>query len=117
MADRLAATGVLLVGGSSERFGSPKALASFRGETLAERAWRTLTQTCDEVLAVGKDADDLSLPFAVLDAMFQGTNEHELDLVAAVRALAQYGDGDIVTVDDGETRVRVWVDDVNEPAL
>ncbi len=67
MADRLAATGVLLVGGSSERFGSPKALASFRGETLGERAWRTLSLTCDEVLAVGKDADDLGLPFAVLD--------------------------------------------------
>ena len=28
-------TGVLLVGGASRRFGSPKALARFRGETLA----------------------------------------------------------------------------------
>ena len=46
----------------------------------------------------------MRFPFAVLDAMFQGTGEHELDLVAAVRALAQYGDGDIVTVDDGETQ-------------
>ena len=38
-------TGVLLVGGASERFGSPKALASFRGETLGERAWRILSAT------------------------------------------------------------------------
>ena len=67
MADRLVATGILLVGGVSERFGSPKALASFRGETLAERAWRVLSKTCDEVLAVGKEADRLELPFAVLD--------------------------------------------------
>lgn len=63
----LLATGVLLVGGSSERFGSPKALASFRGETLAERARRTLAGVCDEVLAVGKSADALHLPFPVHD--------------------------------------------------
>ena len=35
-------TGVLLVGGASARFGSPKALARFGDETLADRAWRTL---------------------------------------------------------------------------
>lgn len=57
-------TGVLLVGGASERFGSPKALARLRGETLAERAWRTLGEACDERIAVGKG--DLDLPFDVL---------------------------------------------------
>jgi molybdopterin-guanine dinucleotide biosynthesis protein A len=67
VADRLAATGVLLVGGASERFGSPKALAPFRGETLGERAWRTLSEACDEVVAVGKADDALGLPFPVLD--------------------------------------------------
>jgi molybdopterin-guanine dinucleotide biosynthesis protein A len=67
VADRVAATGVLLVGGASERFGSPKAFASFRGETLAGRAWRVLQETCEEVIAVGKDADALELPFPVLD--------------------------------------------------
>ena len=67
MADRVAAAGILLVGGASERFGSPKALASFRGETLAERAWRTLHETCEEVLAVGKSTDALGLPLPVLD--------------------------------------------------
>jgi molybdopterin-guanine dinucleotide biosynthesis protein A len=60
-------TGVLLVGGSSTRFGSPKALAEFDGETLAERAWRVLGETCDEVIAVGKAADALPLPFPVVD--------------------------------------------------
>jgi aminoglycoside 6-adenylyltransferase len=72
VADRLAATGILLVGGASERFGSPKALARFRGETLAERAWRLLCEVCDEVLAIGKTADGLELPFPVLD---DGTDE------------------------------------------
>lgn len=60
-------TGILLVGGASERFGSPKALARFRGETLAERAFRVLGEVCDEVLAVGKADDGLDLPFPVLD--------------------------------------------------
>jgi molybdopterin-guanine dinucleotide biosynthesis protein A len=60
-------TGILLVGGASERFGSPKALARFAGETLAERAWRTLGEACEHTIAVGKAADALDLPFPVLD--------------------------------------------------
>ena len=60
-----ALTGVVLVGGASERFGSPKALARFRGETLADRSTRLLAEACDEVLVVGKAAD--GLPFAVVD--------------------------------------------------
>ena len=60
-------TGVLLVGGASTRFGSPKALARFGRETLAERAWRLLGDACDERIAVGKRADRLELPFDVLD--------------------------------------------------
>ncbi len=67
MAGRLAATGILLVGGASERFGSPKALAQFRGEMLGERAWRVLHEAFDEVVAVGKDTAELDLPFRVLD--------------------------------------------------
>ncbi len=66
MADR-GLTGVLLVGGASARFGSPKALARFAGETLAERAWRVLGEACDETIAVGKTADALELPFPVVD--------------------------------------------------
>jgi molybdopterin-guanine dinucleotide biosynthesis protein A len=60
-------TGVVLLGGLSRRFGSPKALARLEDETLAERAWRVLAAACDEVLAVGKSADGLALPFPVLD--------------------------------------------------
>jgi molybdopterin-guanine dinucleotide biosynthesis protein A len=60
-------TGVLLVGGASARFGSPKALARLDGETLAERAWRILGEACDERIAVGKRADRLELPFELED--------------------------------------------------
>jgi hypothetical protein len=60
-------TGVLLVGGASTRFGSPKALARLNGETLAERAWRTLGEACAHRLAVGKAEELVALDLPVLD--------------------------------------------------
>jgi molybdopterin-guanine dinucleotide biosynthesis protein A len=58
-------TGVLLVGGASTRFGSPKALAPIDGETFADRGRRTLAEAGEEVLVVGKRDD--ALPFDVID--------------------------------------------------
>jgi molybdenum cofactor guanylyltransferase len=66
----MSCTGVLLAGGASRRFGSPKALATLHGETLAELAWRTLEEVCDECLAFGKVTDRLGLPFEVRDDGF-----------------------------------------------
>jgi molybdopterin-guanine dinucleotide biosynthesis protein A len=60
-------TGVLLVGGASRRFGSPKALAEVEGERLAERGHRVLGAAFGSVLVVGKAADALELPFPVVD--------------------------------------------------
>jgi molybdopterin-guanine dinucleotide biosynthesis protein A len=56
-----------------------------RGETLAERAWRVLGEVCAEVVAVGKDEDDLDLPFPVLD---DGATERApvLGVIAGLRA-------------------------------
>ncbi|MGH3104567.1 MAG: molybdenum cofactor guanylyltransferase [Gaiellaceae bacterium] len=80
-------TGVLLVGGASRRFGSPKSLARLEGETLAERGWRALAG-CGERLAVGKLADGLALSFPVQD---DGTEVRAAlaGLVAGLR-LARY---------------------------
>jgi molybdopterin-guanine dinucleotide biosynthesis protein A/predicted GNAT family N-acyltransferase len=78
-------TGILLVGGAARRFGSPKALATLDGETLAARAWRTLGQLTPDRIAVGKAADELDLPFPLLD---DGTDVRApiAGLVAGLRA-------------------------------
>ena len=85
MADR-SLTGVLLVGGASRRFGSPKALARLGGRTLAEIGWETLA-FCDQRLAVGKSADGLDLPFPLTD---DGTDVRApiAGVVAGLRAAA-----------------------------
>jgi molybdenum cofactor guanylyltransferase len=78
-------TGILLVGGASRRFGSPKALARFDRETLAERAWRTLARACDVQLAVGKH-DELDLPFPILDDAVDDLRAPLVGIVAGLRA-------------------------------
>jgi molybdenum cofactor guanylyltransferase len=80
-------TGVLLVGGASRRFGSPKPLATFEGKTLAERAWGLLGDACDERLAFGKAADELPLPFPLHDDGL-AVRAPIAGVVAAVRAAA-----------------------------
>ena len=84
MANR-ALTGILLVGGSSSRFGSPKERAEFEGETLADRAWRLLGDACAERLAVGPGglADPGTGPVAAIAAGLHAAT-HELAVVIPV---------------------------------
>jgi molybdenum cofactor guanylyltransferase len=85
--------GALLVGGASTRFGSTKALASFQGETLAERSYRTLEEAFDHVFAVGKAADNLPLPFPVLD---DGSEERAAAI--GVAAALRLGESEVCVV-------------------
>ncbi len=75
---------------------------------------------------------DVKLPFVVCEALLSGGKD-ELDIsgfrspvdsigvlkpdrtpaLAAVRALSNAGDGDLVTVKDGRNTVRIWVDTKN----
>jgi len=76
---------VLLVGGASSRYGSPKALATIDGETLADRGRRVLAGACDEVLVVGKAGE---LPFDVLDDGGGALRAPIVGVVAGLRAAA-----------------------------
>jgi hypothetical protein len=52
------------------------------------------------------------IPTPVVDALFSG-DENELDIRAAMDALIARGAGDLVTVRDGSTTVRVWIDETS----
>jgi len=58
---------------------------------------------------------NVRLPFEVLAALFSG--DTQIDLPAALRAIAEHSDGDLVTVSEGDTYVRIWVDDQNDPEI
>ncbi len=55
---------------------------------------------------------DVRVPIEVVDALFSGGPD-ELNLIAALRALAGKGDIELVSVKDTESTVRVWVDAKN----
>jgi hypothetical protein len=52
---------------------------------------------------------DVKVPTAVIEALLSGPRD-ELNLSAALEALARHGEGELVTVDDGGDTVRIWVD-------
>ena len=56
---------------------------------------------------------DVRFPLAVIDALLSGP-EGTLNFEAALNALADQGDGHIVSVRDGEQTVRIWIDEQNE---
>jgi hypothetical protein len=56
-----------------------------------------------------KDTVRVQLPVAVVDALFSGEGQ-ELNLRDAIEELKSLR-GEIVRVDDGESKVRIWIDE------
>jgi len=52
---------------------------------------------------------DVKVPLAVVDALFSGPGE-ELNLKAAIQSLQQTKSGEILTVQDHKTQVRLWLE-------
>jgi len=52
---------------------------------------------------------DIKVPLPVVDALFSGSGE-ELNLKAAIQSLQQTKSGEILTVQDQNTQVRLWVE-------
>ncbi len=59
-----------------------------------------------------KSEVEIKVPMKVVDALFSAGKD-ELDLVAALHALAGQGDTELVSVKDHENTVRVWLDSKN----
>jgi len=63
----------------------------------------------------GEDQErvEVRFPMDVLDALLAGEGD-DIDIAAAVRALGEHGDGNLVEVHDSDgTQVRVWIDSQN----
>lgn len=57
----------------------------------------------------------IRVPLAVADAMFGPAGaKGELDLIGALRELQRSGQGELMTIEDGDETVRIWIDDRNE---
>ncbi len=67
-----------------------------------------------DFLLVNAEEDDgrirVRVPMEVVEALVS-SGSNELDLAAALDALAKYTDGDLVTIEGDDESVRVWIDD------
>ena len=59
-----------------------------------------------------KSRVEVKIPMKVVDALFSAGKD-ELDIVAALRALAAHGDTELVSVKSDDNTVRVWLDSKN----
>jgi hypothetical protein len=57
-----------------------------------------------------KDNVDVTVPWGVAEALISNTDETELNVEAAIHALASTGDVTLVTVVGHDENVRVWID-------
>jgi hypothetical protein len=53
---------------------------------------------------------DVTIPMKVVDALFSTAKNNELDVAAALRALGEAGETMLVTVQDAEQNVKIWID-------
>lgn len=75
------------------------------------RVWKENGKLRVEVRGMDGDSVDVHVPTQVVDALLSGDGD-ELNFGAAVTALVDSGEGEIVAVSDTETNVRVWVNSV-----
>lgn len=68
---------------------------------------RVLIRVTDKRSA--KDKVKVDVPTSVVDALLSGTGD-DLDLQAALRELRRSASQDFIHVDDGDSRVRIWMD-------
>lgn len=93
--------GIVLAAGAGTRFGGPKALATFRGERLVDRAVATLRSGgCDRVLVVSGAAGLGEVPDAVVVANPHWQEGMGTSLKAGIGALGPDTDAVVVVLVD-----------------
>jgi len=66
-------------------------------------------ETAKDAKGARESKVEVKVPMKVVDALFS-SGDDELDVVAALRALSNNGDTELVSVKDSENTVRVWID-------
>jgi hypothetical protein len=61
----------------------------------------------------GNEEVEIKIPVPVINALLSGDGE-QLNIGAAIQALARQGAGELVTVTGDDETVRIWVDDISE---
>jgi hypothetical protein len=72
-----------------------------------------ITKQAGELLIRAEEPDEtvtVRLHLAVAEALFATRSGDEIDIAAAMKALAAQGEGDLVTVQGEDENVRIWVD-------
>jgi len=53
---------------------------------------------------------DVTIPMKVVDALFSTAKNNELDVAAALQALGEAGETMLVSVQDAEQNLKIWID-------
>lgn len=61
----------------------------------------------------GNEEVEIKIPVPVINALLSGDGD-QLNIGAAIQALARQGAGELVTVTGNDETVRIWVDDISE---
>ena len=77
------------------------------------RVWKEAGYLMVSVVEHDGENVEVRVPARVVDALLSGEG-NELDLVAALEALVDEGEGQLVTVTGDDENVRVWVDRIAE---
>ena len=78
------------------------------GDVTVSKRGGVLLVSVDEK-GEGADKVRVRVPVAFMDALF-APGGGEIDLVAAMKVLSASGEGDLVTVESRNEKVRIWVD-------
>jgi hypothetical protein len=73
------------------------------------KSGRYLVMTADE-RGGDRESVEARIPVSVMGALLSGSGD-DLDIGAALRELARFGEGELMTVTSDEETVRIWIDD------
>ena len=79
---------------------------------VAKKAGYLIVRARDNKAGRAEDVE-MKIPGTVVDALLSAEGE-QLDVAAALRALARHGEGELVTVSGTGETVRIWVDQTSE---